>query len=162
MPLLLPIKVVFLLLVRPSAYIEFATKCEIENEFNNNNSFLEQYPLRQLPPEEQTKFRDSTKKRTNKIRASFFSASLFTLFAILFGISCGCLASWLIGKPFGVVIPVLQVLGAGVLLSATLALLGKSIESWGGGSIPEKTNVWLFKAQYWIGTAVIVFSLAWI
>ncbi len=161
MRFVLPIKAVFLLLFRPAKFVAFAVLDAVASEFETNKQFLEKYPNRRLPPERLKEFEDTEWRRTKKIRTAFFTAVLSTALAILVGALVGHYANSRFGKPSGPVLSALQVSGAGIILAATLALLGREIASWGGRSLPERTNLWLFKAQYWLGTALFVFSLSW-
>ncbi len=157
----LPIKAVFLLLFRPTEFVAFTVLYEVESEFETNTKFSEENPNRQLPPERLKRFEDNAWNRTKKIRAAFFTAVWSTTFAILVGVLAGCYANSRIVKPSGPILSALQVAGSGIILVATLALLGQEIQSWSGNSLPERTNRWLFKVQYWLGTALFVFSLSW-
>ena len=158
---MLPIKAVFLLLFRPAKFVALSVLHDVTSEFETNKQFLEQYPNRELPPERLKNFEDNAWDRTKKIRAAFFGAVWSTALAVLVGVLVGCFANSRFGKPSGAILSVLQVSGAGMILVATLALLGWEIQSWKGRSLPEKTNRWLFRAQYWLGTVLFVFSLTW-
>ena len=54
----------------------------------------------------------------------------------------------------------LQIFGATVLLGATLFVRGWDIQSWGGVTLTERVNRWIYRFLYCLGTAVIVASLA--
>jgi hypothetical protein len=81
----------------------------------------------------------------------------------------GSVASgYLIGKALGAVsgpqptrlVAALQVFGAMVLLWATLFVRGWEIQSWGGVTLTERVNRWIYRLLYCIGTAAIVASMA--
>lgn len=95
------------------------------------------------------------------VRRAFFS-SLFLV--SLSGVS-GFVAGNLWGK-FGTCstsdsIAWLQILGACALLWGTLFIRGWEIQTHGGVTLTERVNQWIYRALYCIGTAILVFSLAW-
>jgi len=90
-----------------------------------------------------------------------FTAVWSTALAVFVGLLAGFLVNAYVGRPADWVISACQVVGAAVILAATLALLGWEIQSWKGQTLAEKTNRWLFRSQYWAGTAVFVFSRYW-
>ncbi|MFH1215103.1 MAG: hypothetical protein V1706_01235 [Pseudomonadota bacterium] len=157
----LPAKAVFLLLFQPAKFVALSVQHDIAAEFETNKQFLQQYPNRVLPPERLKNFEDNSWDRTKKIRVAFFTALWSTTLAIVVGILAGHFVSSWFGKPSSAVSSALQVGGAGVILIATLALLGWEIQSCKGQSLPEKANRWLFRIQYWFGTVLFVFSLSW-
>lgn len=74
---------------------------------------------------------------------------------------------YLSGKTLGMVIGqaprllvALQVFGAMLLLWATLFVRGWEIQSWGGVTLTERVNKWIYRLLYCLGTAAIVASLA--
>ena len=54
----------------------------------------------------------------------------------------------------------LQVVGASLLLWGTLFVRGWEIQSFSGVLFSERVNQWLYRFLYCIGTAIIVYSLA--
>ena len=76
--------------------------------------------------------------------------------AVLIGKALGMLGVDPNGKtPF-----VLQVAAAILLLWGTLFVGGWDIQSWGGVTLTERVNRWLFRFMYCIGTAAVVVSLS--
>jgi hypothetical protein len=55
----------------------------------------------------------------------------------------------------------LQIVGACVLLWGTLFVRGWDIQTYGGLTLTERVNQWIYRALYCVGTAVVVFSVAW-
>lgn len=156
-----PLKAVFFLLFRPTKFVALSAQHDVASEFKTNKQLAEQYPDHQLPSDRLKKFEENSWDRTKKIRVAFFTALWSTTLSVLVGIFVGYFASSWYGKPSSVILTGLQVAGAGVILVATLALVGWEIQSWKGCTLPEKTNRWLFRAQYWFGTALFIFSLTW-
>lgn len=156
-----PLKAVFLILVCPTKFIKLSVEHDVVAEFETNQQLLSAYPKRKLPPERIKDFEDNALDRSKKIRKAFFVALLSTAAAIILGYVSGYCTGLAAGRPPPAVLTMLQISGAGIILSATLALLGWEIQSPKGWSLPEKVNRWLFRVQYWFGTFLFVFSLGW-
>ena len=60
--------------------------------------------------------------------------------------------------PFTVAL--LQIAGASLLLWGTLFIRGWEVQTYCGVSLTERVNQWLYRTLYCVGTAVIVYSLA--
>jgi len=161
MPTVNPFTTTVLVLVSPSQFVRRSVQHDVAFEFEKNQELLKLYPDRTLPPERAKSFEDLAWERTRKIREAFFAALLSTVVAVIAGIVAGTTLSGIAGKPDGVTVAVLQVVGASIILAATLAFLGWEIQSYKGQTLPEKVNRWLFRGQYWVGTAIFVFSVAW-
>lgn len=77
-------------------------------------------------------------------------------------------AGYLSGKAFGwvsggttaVLVRGLQIVGATVLLWATLFVRGWDIQTFGGVTLTERVNRWIYRLLYCFGTAAFVASLA--
>jgi hypothetical protein len=156
-----PVRALLALLVSPSRFVRLAVEHAIAQEFKTNKELLRAYPDRNLPPERRKEFERHAKERTDVIRRALFVAWVSTVLAIILGLLTGGLARILFGKPSAVVSAALQIGAGGIILAATLALLGWEIQSYKGTSLPEKVNRWLFRAQYCLGTTLFVFSFAW-
>jgi hypothetical protein len=48
-----------------------------------------------------------------------------------------------------------------VLLWATIAVRGNEIETWGGVTLSERVNKWIFQGLYFVGTTFLVWSVSW-
>lgn len=55
----------------------------------------------------------------------------------------------------------LQIVGTCLLLWGTLFVRGWEIQTYGGVTLTERVNQWLYRTLYCVGTAVLVSSLAW-
>lgn len=156
-----PITATVPVLICPSAFVRRAVRHDIAFEFEKNQEWLKLYPDRALPPERFKKFEDLAWERTRKIREAFFTALFSTFIAVLAGVVAGTTLGSVAGKPSVITVALLQVVGAAIILAATLAVLGWEIQSYKGQTFPEKVNRWLFRAQYWLGTFIFVVSMAW-
>ena len=103
----------------------------------------------------------STKNhRAFVVRRAFFSS--FTL--VLLSGAVGYVAGFAMGSlercATSVTVSWLQIAGASLLLWGTLFIRGWEIQSYGGVTLTERVNQWIYRALYCIGTTVIVYSLA--
>ena len=152
---------VILLLFAPKTFIRRSTAHAVSTEFETNKQLLEKYPDKELPPEDLKRYEEREGERTQKIRKALFGAFVYTVSAVVIAILSSLLLSAYFGKPTDLIVFAIQILAAAILLIATLALLGWEIQSIGGTTLPEQTNRWLFRAQYWLGTYLLVLSVSW-
>lgn len=150
-----------LLLFFPSRFVRLATGETIKSEFNSNEQLKAQFPEEQLPPEKYKEFEEGILKSTNAVRHSFLVAFGWVFAAIAGGYLLGRLSGSILGSAPKLLINLLQLFAAGILLGATLGLVGWEIQTYGGNTLPEKTNRYLYRSLYIIGTVLLVVSLAW-
>lgn len=58
-------------------------------------------------------------------------------------------------------ITILQVVGAMILLWATLAVRGWDVQTFSGNTLTERVNQWIYRFLYCIGTSLLVMSIGW-
>ena len=155
------IRAIALLFFCPSRFVKMAVKRAIELEFENNKAYIENYPDRQLPPDKRKEFTDRAWGRTRKIRRSFGRGFKWVMVALILGWISGVIFHRTVGPALPSLIMGLQVLAAGILLGATLSLVGREIESWDGQTLPEKIDALLYRILYITGTYLLVLSLTW-
>lgn len=102
------------------------------------------------PPEEPGAF---------KLRRGLWGSLLGVLCSIAAGYIGGRLVGTVSGQPSGVLVRGLQVFGAVILLWATLFVRGWDIQTFGGVTLTERVNRWIYRLLYCLGTAAIVVSL---
>jgi len=114
----------------------------------------------ELAPERLREIEENSLIDAQAVRHSYGIAFALVTATILVGMITGKALSvwWPAPKP-GVVI--LQMAAAGVLLVATLGFLGWEIQTVKGQTLAEKTNRWLFRLLYVIGTYLFVVATAW-
>lgn len=96
----------------------------------------------------------------SRVRHAFFYSAAMVFLSGAFGYLCGIvLGVSVCATPK--LIAWLQVIGACVLLWGTLFVRGWDIQTWGGVSLTERVNQWLYRSLYCFGTAILVCSLAW-
>ena len=148
------IKSVVLAVFRPQAFIDYAT-------LHDSAKSKEAYGGRDLTPQEIEYSRNLAAERLRSLRASLGWGWLLTALAVASGLVVGCIMQSQFGAASPRVVALLQLVGASIILAATLALLGWEIQSMKGNTLPERVNQWLFRFQYWVGTFLFVLSVAW-
>ena len=93
-------------------------------------------------------------------KALLFSLGLIILFAIL-GAVVGLFLRYKFNNPTQYIVSLLQIGGACLLLWGTLFVRGWQIQTYGGISLSERFNRWIYRALYLLGTSLIICSLVW-
>jgi len=94
------------------------------------------------------------------VRRAFFSSLALVLVSGAVGFSAGVMMKSLGRCATGATTSWLQIGGTSLLLWGTLFIRGWEIQSYGGVTLTERVNQWIYRALYCAGTAVIVYSLA--
>jgi len=102
-----------------------------------------------------------TLRRIIIIRRSFKHGFLLVVVTLALGYLSGMGLRRLLGQPIPATAMLLQVLAAGVLLGATVSILGWDIQSFNGQTLPEKVNRWTYRGLYFLGTYVLVLASTW-
>lgn len=99
------------------------------------------------PPEELRAF---------KVRRAVLGSLLLVLGSIAAGYIGGRLVGMVNGQATVIFVRSLQIFGATVLLWATLFVRGWDIQSFGGVTLTERVNRWIYRLLYCVGTTAIV------
>lgn len=150
-----------LFIFSPEKFSEYATNAGIEQEFRENKQLREAHPDGKAPPEVVAEWKKHNLDRANVIRNSFLSSLLITFSSIIIGIAIGAGLKYSLGKPSTLITNVIQVFGVGILLSATLSVLGSKIESYKGRTLAEHIDRSLFRWQYILGSLLFFLALSW-
>ena len=94
------------------------------------------------------------------VRQAFFGSFLLVLLSGLAGYIAGVGMHSLGRCATPATVAWLQITGASLLLWGTLFIRGWEIQSYGGVTLTERVNQWIYRALYCVGTAVVVYSLA--
>lgn len=94
------------------------------------------------------------------VRRAFWSSLLLVVASGLFGYNLGCIVDCFLGCVEKIVVNILQIIGGLLLLWATLFIRGWDIQTYGGVTLAERVNRWIFRTLYCIGTAIIISSFA--
>ena len=95
------------------------------------------------------------------VSRGFWSAVGIVFVACLFGWLVGLSLCHSAGSPNPRWTAVLQIIGAGTLLLATIYLRGSAIRTFDRDTLIERVDRWIYVAGYFLGTATIVVSLVW-
>lgn len=95
------------------------------------------------------------------VRQAFIYSALLVLVFCAAGYAAGLLLGNIFACAKPSFISLLQIIGACLLLWGTLFVRGWEIQSYGGVTLTERINQWLYRFLYCIGTAVVVSSLSW-
>lgn len=155
------LKPMLLLLFCRSRFEQVATERAIQSEFSSNQQLREAYPDGKLPPERVEEFARTVREQTSNVRRALLGGIGITLLTILLGYLFGLVLSRVVGPPSKALVYILQALGAGVILGATLGEIGRDIETWDRNTLPELVNAWTFRAFYIVGTFLFVTSVSW-
>lgn len=98
-------------------------------------------------------------KRAYVIRRAFRSSFILVIASASIGFIVGQIADELLGSVPEIVITSLQITGALLLLWGTLFVRGWEVQSFGGVTLSERVNKWIYRALYCIGTAIIICTL---
>jgi hypothetical protein len=150
-----------LLIFSPKKFSEYATKAGVEQEFRDNKQLREAHPNGEAPQEVIAEWEKHNLNRANAIRGAFFSSLLITFSSIIIGIIIGSGLKHQFGNPSTLITNAIQVFGAGILLSATLSVLGSRIESIKGKTLAEHIDRSLFRWQYILGSLLFFLALSW-
>lgn len=99
--------------------------------------------------------------RVTRIRRSLAMAFSLVVASLGLGWVSGVALARAVGPARPAVVAFLQLVAAGIILGATLAVLGSEIRSYTGQTLPEKVNRWLYRVLYVVGTYLLVLSLTW-
>jgi hypothetical protein len=103
-----------------------------------------------VPPPEQRAF---------IIRRAFWTSLLLMIASAAIGYIGGQVINELLCSVPMIIITLFQITGALLLLWGTLFVRGWEIQSYGGVTLSERANKWIYRALYCIGTSVVICSL---
>lgn len=124
------------------------------------NRFIEE---QKKDDEKRKKFSQPPPPREHNIRLvqrAFWTSLLLVIASALSGYGLGCIVDYFFGCVEKIIVNILQITGVLLLLWATLFVRGWDIQTYGGVTLTERINRWIFRALYCIGTAIIISSFA--
>ncbi len=104
--------------------------------------------------------RPSPPHRASVVRGAFFKSLALVVVSSAVGFAVGHAMDSMGRCATGETVQWAQIVGASLLLWGTLFVRGWEIQSFSGVLFTEWANQWLYRALYCLGTAVLVFSLA--
>jgi hypothetical protein len=102
-----------------------------------------------------------TPERGAMLRQALFEALIWMVASA----SLGFLLGFFFGCYFGrseFITSALQLIGAAILLWATLAVRGWDIASFATSTLTERVNQWIYRFSYSVGTALLVMTVGWV
>jgi hypothetical protein len=93
------------------------------------------------------------------IRRAFWLSLFLVVISGCIGYVLGYTCNLFIGCVDIIKINILQIIGALFLLWGTLFVRGWEIQTYGGVTLTERVNRWLYRSMYCTGTAIIIFSI---
>jgi uncharacterized membrane protein AbrB (regulator of aidB expression) len=98
---------------------------------------------------------------TRAVLCSYCQAIVIAAVTIVVGWLCGCGVGHYWSPAPALLISLLQAVAAGILLAATIGLVGWKIQTIGGKTFAENLNRRILRALYVLGTGLLVVTLAW-
>ena len=92
------------------------------------------------------------------VRRAFLKSFLLVIVSALSGYGIGSIIELFSVSIEKATINILQIVGALLFLWATLFVRGWDIQTFGGVTLTERVNRWIFQTLYFIATAIIVCS----
>jgi hypothetical protein len=102
-----------------------------------------------------------TEKAVHALRGAHGSALGFVASAVVSGLIAGRLGYLLIGAASAAVREIATDVGIGILLWATLSVVGDEIATFKGVTFVEKVDRWSYRLLYFAGTAILAGVAAW-
>jgi hypothetical protein len=96
-----------------------------------------------------------------EVRRAFWNSLRLVLVSLGCGFVAGRILAAFLGPADSRTLYALQLVGASLLLWGTLFVRGWGIQTYSGVTLAERVNQWIYRTLYFLGTAVIVCSLAW-
>ena len=101
------------------------------------------------------------KARIYKLRCALCGSFILISISGIIGLSIGLLLNFFLKGPDSLLITILQIIGALILLWATLSLRGWDIQSYSGVTFTERINQLIYRFLYCLGTTIFIISMIW-
>lgn len=146
---------------RPKAFVKMATEHDVSLTLTKNKTLRETH----LPGEKLEEYRDEVRgyagQRLPIVRKAFLRAGVRVFCAALLGLALG----WAMKGVFGALSPAMnsgiQMLGAALVLWATIWQLDADVQTMGGETLLERTHWWMFCSLYLLGTTLFFIAYTW-
>jgi ABC-type dipeptide/oligopeptide/nickel transport system permease subunit len=157
------LKEIMIFVFCPSRFIKIASYNDLPEEIKTSLRLQETFPgiQVQIGLDRQKDLEESALQSASRIRHSFKIGFGLALLTLIGGYGLGILLGYLLGPARRIIIALLQSFAALIILGATLSLAGWEIQTFGGKTLSEKVNRWLYQISYVIGTGILVASLTW-
>ncbi len=105
--------------------------------------------------------RREIEENIDRLRASYGSALLIVAASLAVGFVLGRVGGVVFGAASPVLLELIGDVGVGLLLWATLALLGYEIMTPKNATLIEKLDRWAYRILYIVGSAMLALSTSW-
>ncbi len=143
------------------SFAKYATDEGTKHEWKNSEYLQETNPEGIVPDGVYQQYYGYNLDRAKALRKSLFTSAAITIFSVVLGTLSGYILKCYVTTPSTILINALQIVGAGILLCATISVLSHEIESSGKNTLAEKINRALFKALYVIGSFLLFLAMSW-
>jgi hypothetical protein len=149
----------WLLLFSPDRFVQVATEHAVDYERDRAPELCDA-STGAFPAVRRADIEASIRRQVSTMRRRIYTGIGITAGTIVVGVGAG-LGLRAAVAPVKWVVYALQGAGAAVILGATLAEVGRDIETWKRITLPEQVNAFTFRALYVFGTFLFVMSVAW-
>jgi hypothetical protein len=110
---------------------------------------------------DQSEIKKTAALRATALRRSLLRSGISVVGAALVSLAFGVVLSHVAGSITNKISSIIQGIGAGIILWATLWQLSRDMQSFGGCSLAERVHGWLFNFLYISGTALFFVVYTW-
>lgn len=153
-------KAVVLFLFRRKAFEAMAVKHDTAWVLSTSPDLRKRFLNGEYTPDEEST-RENVEKRTAAIRKSLRASGLLVFLSALVAGAIGWYLHYVVGVLPSWLNTLLQSLGAGCILWATIWELGWNVRSFGGESLPERVHYWIFRTLCVFGTFLFFLAFSW-
>lgn len=108
-----------------------------------------------------TEIRGKVDRRLPVVRAALYRAGALVAISAIVGLGLGALLKIQFGPPPSLINSALQMVGAGIILWATIWQLEVDAQTMSGETLLERTHWWLFRALYVVGSFLFFIAYTW-
>lgn len=155
------VKALLLFFFRHKAFVAFAAEHDVAWMLSVSSPDTRASYLRGEYKPNVEEHRTNAAQRSEGLRRSLLHAALVVLISAVLGLLGGMLLQRQFGALPGIASNVLQAIAVGVILWATLWQLTRELQSFGGGSLPERVHGWIFNSLYTLGTFILFVVYGW-
>lgn len=111
--------------------------------------------------EYKSEIRTNVVQRLPLVRRAFFVAGLTVTVSAVLGLVTGVFLKYQLGVLPAAINSALQMVGAGIVLWATIWQLDANAQTGSGETLLERTHWWLFRTLYVVGTIMFFVAYTW-
>jgi hypothetical protein len=108
-----------------------------------------------------TEVRGNVYRRFPVVRVALYRTGALVVMSAIVGLVLGALLKIQFGPPPPMINSALQIIGAGIVLWATIWRVDVDAQTIGGETLLERTHWWLFRALYVVGSFLFFVAYTW-